>query len=892
MGAYILDGMRFKEGAFFAVWGTLGVAHLAVVHNTIFMNELDLPLTLSILSLAMCALTLFLTGVWATLQFKWVQMQHPAVAVAFEKTLILGCIPVCGTMQAWGVTLTSGIESTPFFLACLLCMLYSLFALPLPSSFTTSVSRRIAIGGGGGGGKSSGSRGNTMQSRPDAIVAFIITVVLPASVYAAVHSVNLFQWVHLWSLLLLGSGPLLFTSAIRDGLWWLGTSSAASAVQNLFVLLSVGGLLAGIEGRIIFYSFGQYIRLAAPWSYIAITLALYGGGALTALYISGALDEETATAFIGPVAMISASVGGLVMGLPIWVLPAPLVAAAGFSLFFESRLLRDYLIFAAGAVATGVWFLWKHFWFLQDIQLDGMPLRTLCILLAVAMLPGFILPGLFHAGAKNSLVAVPLLVQAALLCIIEEHLFAGDHTEVTYNMHPMFPAFLVIGTSAAGLALARRLQSMLIISSVESYLLQCGYAAKLAMLVVPEAKLILPVLGVALTVTPPLLINTEEQSSSSSRGGERLSGGATNSGGPRRRSQLLPWQGIGLASAVVLAVVAARYAIFDLLHLLFNRRPSEALATGALLILAALGCIPLVSRYYKTSAQAKRVLLLTTAAGLLLVLLRPPLPVSGGAECPHLPFGLCPRIWNERHAPQHEEDDVSIYGDGLRRREHWPLWLLLSAAFAGLVAATSPAPARQVAPLRLGEAALAAALVGGYMSLEFFPGMVLLQVLTAASALVVAVVVVLLQVPSRNLEMLLRFLIMTWCVCFNCVILATLFVSSLPPLPPEARRLLPDISESIEFEEERMLAVQTSVFAVLAAESQLLAFSMKLRVAAVGSGLLPASASAAATGGGGRRVGAVGGGFAAAGGLSAVDRAAESVHPYVCATAWGCESIY
>lgn len=37
--------------------------------------------------------------------------------------------------------------------------------------------------------------------------------------------------------------------------------------------------------------------------------------------------------------------------------------------------------------------------------------------------------------------------------------------------------------------------------------------------------------------------------------------------------------------------------------------------------------------------------------------------VQGGSECPALPFGLCPRLWNEEHAPDHEEDDVAIYGE-------------------------------------------------------------------------------------------------------------------------------------------------------------------------------------------------------------------------------------
>lgn len=835
MGAYILDGMRFKEGAFTAVWATLGVAHLALAYNTFFL-ESDLPVVLAVMTLAMCALSLFLTGVWATLQFKWVQLQHPAVAVAFEKMLIVGCPPVAGAIQSWGIAMSSGMETAPFFLACLLCVLYYFFGLPLQSSFVTSASRRTSMGG------VDGSLAPAVQSRTDAFTSFIITVALPAVTYAAVHSANIFQWVHLWSLLLVGSGPLLFVSSMKNGLWWLGKSATADALRSLFVLLALGGFLAGIEGRIIFHSFGQYIRLAAPWSYVAITLALYGVGALGLLFFSGAVGEDVVGALMGPVIMVSASVGGLVMGLPIWVLPGPLIAAAGLALFFDSRTFRDYLIFVVGAVATGTWFLWKHFWFLKDIDLDGMPLRTLCIMLAVAMLPAFLIPGLCFAGAKHGMVAVPMLMQAGLLCFIEERLFAGDHAALTFNIHPMFPPFLVLATSAAGLAMVRRLQADKTISPVESYFLQCAYAAKLAMLVVPEAKLMVPVLGVALAVTPPILVHGEE------------SGLA-----PRRRGHLLPWQGIGLATAVVFAVIAARYAIYDMLHMLLNRPPSEALATGALLVAAAVGCLPLVSKYYAASPQAKRALLLTAAAGILLMLLRPPLPVSGGAKCPRLPFGLCPRLWNERHAPQHEEDDISVYGDGLRRREHWPLWLLVGAAFSGLVAVTSPGPARQIAPLRLGEAAVAAALVGGYMSLEFFPGMPLVQMVIAASALLAAAAVVLVQVPSKSGALLVPVMVVGWAGCLPLALMARA-ASSLPPLPAEAHRLLPEIAEGIELEEERMQAVKSAILASFAAESVLLAFALKLRLAAVAAGAMPTATSSS---------------YAAAGGGWAIDRAAD-----------------
>ena len=50
---------------------------------------------------------------------------------------------------------------------------------------------------------------------------------------------------------------------------------------------------------------------------------------------------------------------------------------------------------------------------------------------------------------------------------------------------------------------------------------------------------------------------------------------------------------------------------------------------------------------------------------------------QGGSMCPRLPFGWCPRLWDEAHVPGAEEDDVAIYGEALARRKHWPLWMLL-----------------------------------------------------------------------------------------------------------------------------------------------------------------------------------------------------------------------
>ena len=81
------------------------------------------------------------SGVWATVQFKWVQLQYPVVILAFEKLLISCCLPVAATVQAWGVIAAMGVGVAPFYLAAILATLYYLFALPLPSSFAAGLAK-------------------------------------------------------------------------------------------------------------------------------------------------------------------------------------------------------------------------------------------------------------------------------------------------------------------------------------------------------------------------------------------------------------------------------------------------------------------------------------------------------------------------------------------------------------------------------------------------------------------------------------------------------------------------------------------------------------------------------------------------------------------------------
>jgi hypothetical protein len=72
-------------------------------------------------------------------------VQYPQVALVFEKVLLVSCLPLAASMQTWGVVAAVGASHAAYYLAIILCVLYYLFGLPLPSSFHKKANER-AIG--------------------------------------------------------------------------------------------------------------------------------------------------------------------------------------------------------------------------------------------------------------------------------------------------------------------------------------------------------------------------------------------------------------------------------------------------------------------------------------------------------------------------------------------------------------------------------------------------------------------------------------------------------------------------------------------------------------------------------------------------------------------------
>lgn len=83
-----------------------------------------------------------------------------------------------------------------------------------------------------------------------------------------------------------------------------------------------------------------------------------------------------------------------------------------------------YLMFVGGSVICVAYFLHAHFWFL-DIDLDGMHVHTLCKLIVAAAVPSLLIPGFVRLQIRPALCAAALLLQATLVAVMEESMYAG-----------------------------------------------------------------------------------------------------------------------------------------------------------------------------------------------------------------------------------------------------------------------------------------------------------------------------------------------------------------------------------------------------------------------------------------------------------------------------------
>ncbi|XP_021746117.1 uncharacterized protein LOC110711985 [Chenopodium quinoa] len=717
MCSYILDSLNYKPGAFFGVWFSLIFAQIAFFFNSFSSLSSSFNSTsLAVLASFLCSQTTFLVGVWSSLQFKWVQIENPSTVLALEK-LLFACVPVvAASIFTWATVSAIGMSNSSYYLMCFSCVFYWLFSLPRPSSFKSE--------------HEAGSRRYHGGELPDDM--FILgplescfhllhLLFFPLLFHIASHYSVIFSSASSISdAFLLFFVPFLFLlyASTRHSLWWLTQNPAQ--LQSIRVVNGAIALLVVViclEVRVVFHSFGRYIQVPPPFSYLLVTVTMLGGAAAVGAFALGMIADAVSSIAFLTLAVVASAAGALVVGFPIWLLPLPAVSGFYLARFFIKKSLPSYFAFLVLGSLMVMWFVMHNFWDL-NIWMAGMSLKSFCKLIVAGAVLAMAIPGLALFPPKlKFLIEAALISHAVLLCHIENRFF--NYSSIYYyglEDDVMYPSYMVILTTFLGLALVRRLTSDSRIGPKAVWILTCLYVSKLAMLFITSKSVVWVSAVLLLAISPPLLLYKDKS---------------------KTASKMKPQQGYMHAFVVALAVWFCREAIFESLQWWYGRPPADGLLLGFCIVLIGVACIPIVALHFSHVLIAKRCLVLVVATGLLFILLQPPIPFSWTYHSDLI------------KAAHLTGDDISIYGF-VAARPTWPSWLLIVAILLTLAATTSLIPIKYIVELRTFYSIAVGIAAGVYISFEFFPQAFVLQALIVLTMICTSVFVVFTHFPSAS----------------------------------------------------------------------------------------------------------------------------------------------
>ncbi|CAI5956391.1 unnamed protein product [Closterium sp. NIES-64] len=438
MISYILDALQFKNGAFVAIWFTFFTTAAALAFSGLGFAP-HIPVIISVLILLTAMHLVFLCGVWVSLQFRWLQLEHPFVVLALER-LLFACTPMTAiAIITYGLIAAIGAAHAPFYLMPCLFALYWLFSLPRASSFKSSKhTLQQQQQQARHGGKES-SQDVWIIGAMEGLFHMMLVLFLPCGFHLAVHHNRIFESANeACDTLLLFFVPVLFVlyASKKGALNWLTTDKAKlKRVQilnggfSLAVMLicfeirvqilnggfSLAVVLICFEIRVIFTSYGHYIHFPPPLNYLLVTLALFGLGFGFAAHMMGVLRGAVGSAVVTTVLLVSAVAGSLVIGMPVTVLPAPAIAAAYLAHYYTTGSITSYFIFAAASLLAAAWFVMDQY-FALAIVFAGMTLKALCQEMLLALLLALLVPGAALFQKSQRVVGVIVVAQAFLFC--------------------------------------------------------------------------------------------------------------------------------------------------------------------------------------------------------------------------------------------------------------------------------------------------------------------------------------------------------------------------------------------------------------------------------------------------------------------------------------------
>ncbi|KAG4923001.1 hypothetical protein AAZX31_18G279500 [Glycine max] len=797
MISYILDSLNLKPAAFFAVWFSLIFSQLAffLSASPSLFSAFNSSIAVAVLASFLCAHTTFLLGVWSSLNFKWLLLENPSIAVSLER-LLFACLPISASaLFAWASIAAVGITNAAYYLAAFNCCFYLLFSVPRVSSFKAKHEARYH------GGEA--PRDSFILGPLESCFHTLNLLFVPLLFHIASHySLVLSSPASFCDLLLLFFIPFLFQlyASTRGALWWITTNPdqlhSIRVVNGAVALLFV---VVALEVRVVFHSFGRYIQVPPPLNYVLVTLTMLGGASAAAAYAMGMVFDALSSVAFTTSAIVVSAAGAVVVGFPLLFLPLPAVAGFYLARFFEKKSLISYFAFVILGSLMVTWFVLHNFWDL-NIWMAGMSLKSFCKLIIANSVLAMAIPGLALLPLKlNFLSEAGLISHALLLCYIENRFF--NYSSIYYygfEDEVMYPSYMVVMTTLLGLALVRRLSVDHRIGGKAVWILTCLFSSKLAMLFISSKSVVWVSAVLLLAVSPPLLLYRDRS---------------------KTTSRMKPWQGYAHACVVALSVWFCRETIFEALQWWNGRSPSDGLILGFCILLTGLACVPIVAIHFSHILSAKRCLVLVVATGLLFILMQPPLPVSLSYRSDLI------------KTARHSADDISIYGY-IAGKPTWPSWLLIIAILLTLASVTSIIPIKYIVELRTFYSIAMGVALGIYIAAEYFLWAGILHVLIVVSMVCASVFVVFTHLPSATSTKLLPWVF---------ALLVALFpVTYLLEGQLRIKNILEDSEIGNLGEEEKklttLLAIEgarTSLLGLYAAIFMLIALEIKYKLASI-----------------------------------------------------------
>ncbi|XVF02097.1 hypothetical protein REPUB_Repub04eG0147100 [Reevesia pubescens] len=712
MIAYIIDSLNFKSGAFFVVWFSLVASQIAFFFSASLYYSVN-SAALYILAAFLCAETNFLIGVWASLQFKWIQIENPSIVLALER-LLFACVPfAASSIFTWAIISAVGMNNASYYLMAFNCVFYWVFAIPRVSSFKTK--QEVKYHGG------EVPDDNLILGPLESCLHTLNLLFFPLIFHISSHySVIFSSAASVSDLFLLFFIPFLFQlyASTRGALWWVTKNPhQLRGIQLVNGAIALVVVVICLEIRVVFRSFGRYIQVPPPLNYLLVTTTMLGGAAGAGSYTLGMISDAFSSLAFTSLAVVVSAAGAIVVGFPILFIPLPSVAGFYLARFFTKKSLPSYFAFAVLGSLMVMWFVLHNFWDL-NIWLAGMSLKSFCKLIVADVVLAIAVPGLSLLPSKlHFLTEVGLISHALLLCYIESRFFS--YTSIYYyglDDDVMYPSYMVILTTLVGFALVRRLSVDHRIGPKAVWILTCLYSSKLAMLFITSKSVVWVAAVLLLAISPPLLLYRDKS---------------------RTASKMKAWQGYAHAAVVALSVWFCRETIFEALQRWNGRPPSDGLLLGFCILLTGLACVPIVALHFSHVVSAKRCIVLVVATGLLFILMQPPIPLS----------------WTYRSdvikAARQSADDISIYGF-MASKPTWPSWLLILAILLTLAAVTSIIPIKYIVELRAFYSIAMGIALGVYISAEFFLQAAVLHALIIVTMVCASVFVVFTHFPSAS----------------------------------------------------------------------------------------------------------------------------------------------